>query len=98
VSNCGNVASTYTYGHGDGTDFCIDETAMFVSHISMANPGYVPDISTLQVNGSYVTFPTAPDQTQTLYFTLSNNSQQEKAVFYNTCTFQHNYLLYQCFQ
>jgi hypothetical protein len=75
--SCGEAASVYTFGHGDGTHFCFRENA-YVSNISIAKPAYNPDISTVSI-----TFPNSRTTTGKLCLKLSNNSTDLESIMYD---------------
>ncbi|MCL2512131.1 MAG: hypothetical protein FWF09_08795, partial [Bacteroidales bacterium] len=78
VLSCGNGTSTYTFGHGDGTNFCFS-TASYNCQVSVARPAYIVDI----VNTRNITFPTSLSNTGQISLTLTNNSTDPKAVLHD---------------
>ena len=84
ILTCNDAKSTYTYGHGDGTNFCVG-TAQSITTASVVNPGYSPDIATINMGSStYVTFPTSASDVGVMNFALSNNNTDPKSVLYDT--------------
>ena len=79
VIACGTGTSTYTFGHGDGTDFCFEDQS-YTATTTVVQPSYTPDINTTRA----ITYPLTSTGTGTMCFTISNNSPHAKAVFFDT--------------
>jgi hypothetical protein len=80
VLTCNTATTTYTYGYGDGTNFCFATVPPIVTTASVVLPSYTPDIT----NTRNMTFPLSAADVGTMSFTLTNNSADPKAFFYDT--------------
>ena len=80
ILSCATAVSSYTYGYGDGTNFCMSNDP-FDTETSVVQPGYLPDITYLKD----ITYPPSSSVPGTRWVTFSNNADpttNPKAILY----------------